>query len=338
MEWEQILDVNLNRLTEALKLIEDYIRFELKKPAILEKVRNLRYNFFLLKKSISTIDIVSSRQSASDLGRKPDFDSVPREKELDIIMANFTRAKESARIIEEILRMKDRSASRVMKRIRFGIYDLEKIVLEMKEKKFNPRLYAIIDEKYLGKMPLDKMVKTLQDNGATMIQLRIKSLPDKTFYRYAEKIKRLLTNPEIKFIINNRIDIAIGVDADGVHLGQNDIPLVKARKIAGEKFIIGISAHNLNEAQRAQKNGADYLGVGAVYPTQTKLDARCCGLNLIRQLRKKIFLPIIGIGGINDKNYKEVLRAGADGVAVASYLFEGNLKKNLRALKLKDAF
>ncbi|MEO0161424.1 MAG: thiamine phosphate synthase [candidate division WOR-3 bacterium] len=334
MQWTQILDVNLNRLSESLKFIEDYIRFELKNPRHLEKIRKLRYDFFLLKKSLSLSEIISHRCIKLDAGRTPDFDRIPRSQETDLILANFTRAKEASRIIEEILRLKNKKAGRQMKEIRFGIYEIEKIALETSQKRFNPKLYAIIDEKYLEKIELRETVKILQENGATMIQLRIKTLPDKKFFQVAEKIKKAITNPEIKFIINNRPDIALGTKADGVHLGQDDLPLRIARAMLGEKAIIGISAHNLKEALKAEKDGADYLGVGAIYPTQTKLDTQLRGLNLIRKLRAKISLPIIGIGGINEKNYRAVIRAGADGIAVASYLFEGNLKENLRRLKL----
>ncbi|MEO0123838.1 MAG: thiamine phosphate synthase [candidate division WOR-3 bacterium] len=332
MQWQCILDVNLNRLTESLKFIEDYIRFIIKDSSILKKIRNLRNELFLLKKSLPISDLVFYRKSEIDLGRKAKFDSLPRKKDIDLILANFSRAKESARIIEEILRHGNKSLSGFVKKIRFQIYDLEKLVLEKNQKRFNPKLYVIIDEKYIDKMPLYEMLQILQNNGATMIQLRIKNLPDKKFYYYGEKIKKLITNPELKFIINNRIDIALAVNADGVHLGQEDLPLRKAREILGEKFIIGVSAHNLKEALKAQDNGADYLGVGAIFPTKTKQNARICGLDLIRKLKSKINIPIIAIGGINDKNYKKVLKAGADGIAIVSYLFEGSLKKNLQSL------
>lgn len=335
MQWQCILDVNLNRLTESLKFAEDYIRFTIKEVLILEKIRKLRNTFFVLKKSLPIVDLVAYRRSEIDPGRKYQFDSIPRRKDIDLILANFSRAKESARIIEEILRQRNRSLSRIIKKIRFQIYDLEKIVLQKILKRFDPRLYVIIDEKYIDKLPLYEMLNILQNNGTTMIQLRIKNLPDKKFYYYGEKIKKLITNPELKFIINNRLDIALAVNADGVHLGQEDLPLRSTREILGEKFIIGVSTHNLKEALRAQENGADYLGVGAVFPTETKKDARVCGLDLIRKLKNKISIPIIAIGGINNKNHKMVLKAGADGIAIASYLFEGNLKKNLRSLTKK---
>jgi len=335
VQWERILDVNLNRLTESLKLIEDYARFAIEDLSILENIRKLRKSFLYIKKTLPIKDFILYRHSETDLGRDPEFDAIPRKSEDDILLANFSRAKESARIIEEILRQKSKELSSSVKSLRFKIYDLEKKITERNKRKFDPRLYVIIDEKYIDKMPLKDMIQILEDNGATMLQLRIKCLPDKIFYTLGEKIRKLVTKPGLKFIVNNRVDIALGVKADGVHLGQEDIPVVKAREILGDGFIIGVSAHNTKEAIRAQKSGADYLGVGAVFPTKTKLDARVCGLEVIREISKRVDIPIIAIGGINNKNYKKVLKAGADGIAIASYLFDGKLKENLCSLTKK---
>lgn len=324
--------MNLNRLTESLKFIEDYTRFELRTPSLLNIIRTIRKDFFRVKKSLPIEKIIFYRQSEIDLGRKPEFDKIERQAEKDILLANFSRAKESVRILEELLRLKNKGLGRCMKKIRFRIYDLERTVIETDYKKFNPKLCAIIDEKYIDKIPLKETVRILQDNGATMIQLRIKSLPDRKFYFYGERLRKYITNSRVKFVINDRVDIALSINADGVHLGQNDIPVERARQIMGDRFIIGASAHNLKEAVNAQKEGADYLGIGAIFPTTTKFDAKVCGIELIRRLRKRVNIPIIAIGGINKWNYKEVIKTGADGIAVASYLFEGNLKKNLQAL------
>ncbi len=336
MSWEVILDVNINRLTESLKFLEDYVRFQIKNLRDLDKIRKMRIEFLNIKKSLSINRIVIHRNVENDPGIEPGFDTVERYTDEDLLLANFTRAKESARIIEEVLRYKTKKSARAMKMIRFKIYDFEKSIIEKIQKKFDPRLCAIIDEKYLHKIMLRRTIEILENNGATMLQLRIKNLPDRDFFDYANRIKKLIYNPQLKFIINNRVDIALAVDADGVHLGQDDMPLLQARKIFGSRFIIGASVHNLVEALDAQKAGADYLGVGAVFQTRTKSDARICGLNMIRHLRNRLSIPIIGIGGIDNKNYREVFKAGANGIAIASYLFKGNLEKNLKALKIQN--
>lgn len=128
------------------------------------------------------------------------------------------------------------------------------------------------------------------------------------------------------------MDIALACSADGVHLGQEDMPISTARRVMGSTSIIGVSVHNIADARKAEKDGADYLGVGSIFKTTTKLDARVCGLRRLQAICRVISIPVIGIGGITSSNYRSVLKAGASGIALASYLFQGDLKKNLRSL------
>jgi thiamine-phosphate pyrophosphorylase len=170
------------------------------------------------------------------------------------------------------------------------------------------------------------------NNGVTMIQLRVMTMKDKDFLRTAKKIRKTIHDPRVKFIINNRVDIALASAADGVHVGQTDMPLQEVRRIMGDMFILGASAHSLKEATRAETLDADYLGVGAVFPTSTKHDARVCGLHTLKSISHRVRIPVIAIGGITSANYQAALRAGAAGVAVASFLYEGNLRHKLRSL------
>ncbi len=324
--------MNLNRLNEALKFIEDVIRFSLENKVLLIRIRKIRNEFLKIKKDISLADIINSRQSSHDLGRAAKFDIQTKKTSEDLIIANLTRAKESARIIEEILKSINLKISNRMKEIRFQLYDLEKYIIGCLKKIFNPRINAVIDEKYLPAYRIKNMMDVLENNGVTMIQLRIKTLSDRKFYNYAVRIKKFLKKKEIKFIINNRLDIARASGADGVHLGQDDMPARMARRILGENYIIGVSAHNIDEANKAEKEGADYIGVGSIFRTKTKSDAHICGLSVLKSICKKITIPVVGIGGITNRNYRDVFRAGAAGIAVSSYLFEGDLLKNISLL------
>jgi thiamine-phosphate pyrophosphorylase len=332
VNWERIADVNLNRLNEALKFIEDVIRFSLENKVLLIRIRKIRNEFLKIKKDISLADIINSRQSSHDLGRAAKFDIQTKKTSEDLIIANLTRAKESARIIEEILKSINLKISNRMKEIRFQLYDLEKYIIGCLKKIFNPRINVVIDEKYLSAYRIKNMMDVLENNGVTMIQLRIKTLSDRKFYNYAVRIKKFLKKKEIKFIINNRLDIARASGADGVHLGQDDMPARMARRILGENYIIGVSAHNIDEANKAEKEGADYIGVGSIFRTKTKSDAHICGLSVLKSICKKITIPVVGIGGITNRNYRDVFRAGAAGIAVSSYLFEGDLLKNISLL------
>lgn len=324
--------MNLNRLNEALKFIEDVIRFSLENKVLLIRIRKIRNEFLKIKKDISLADIINSRQSSHDLGRAAKFDIQTKKTSEDLIIANLTRAKESARIIEEILKSINLKISNRMKEIRFQLYDLEKYIIGCLKKIFNPRINVVIDEKYLSAYRIKNMMDVLENNGVTMIQLRIKTLSDRKFYNYAVRIKKFLKKKEIKFIINNRLDIARASGADGVHLGQDDMPARMARRILGENYIIGVSAHNIDEANKAEKEGADYIGVGSIFRTKTKSDAHICGLSVLKSICKKITIPVVGIGGITNRNYRDVFRAGAAGIAVSSYLFEGDLLKNISLL------
>ncbi len=157
--------------------------------------------------------------------------------------------------------------------------------------------------------------------GATTIQLRDKHMPAKELYRLAEEMKLLVKSCALGsiFIINDRVDVAAAVGADGVHLGQEDLPLEAARKILGKTAIIGVSAANVKEAVEAERGGANYLGVGPVFPTPSKDDAgEPIGLGGLEEIRRAVSIPLIAIGGINQDNLEAVLKAGADGAAVIS--------------------
>jgi thiamine-phosphate pyrophosphorylase len=208
-------------------------------------------------------------------------------------------------------------------------------------RRFNPLLYAILDKELLGKRSITKATKNLIAGGATTIQLR--EPPQclaKDFLKDARKVQSALKTGTIKFIINDRPDIARAVDADGVHLGQDDLPIEWARKILGKNKLIGISVATVRQARMALASSktlassVNYLGVGPVFRTPTKPDARHTGLGILRAIKKISRVPVVAIGGINEKNVRKVLAAGADGVAVISALLKrGTIKRNTRQLK-----
>ncbi len=332
MGWERIADVNLNRLGESLKFMEDVTRFSLENKFLLTRVRKIRHEYLEVKKALPMMHILAFRKSNVDLGRSAKFDIREKRPSRDVIVANITRAKESSRILEESLKSINATMSTKMKKIRFDIYDLEQSIIGSFAKIFNPKFYAIIDEKYLRTYKMKDMIRILENNGATMIQLRIRTLPDRKFLDYAAIIRNTLRKEETKFIINNRIDIALACSAHGVHIGQDDMPIKRARGILGDNYVIGMSARTIEQAKKAERDGADYIGVGSVFKTKTKSDARICGLSVLKAICKKTNIPVVGIGGITDKNYRKVLNAGAAGIAVSSYLFEGNLRHNIRSL------
>ena len=179
-------------------------------------------------------------------------------------------------------------------------------------------IYLVTDEACLHGRPLLECVEEALAAGVTLVQYRAKAADGGVLYAEACKLKELCDKYNVPLIINDRLDIALAVGAAGVHLGQDDLPCAVARRLLGEDYIIGVSAHNPAEAVQAVSEGADYLGCGAVFGTATKHDVAKLGLENLRAIRKAVAVPMVGIGGITADNYAEVLATGADGAAIVS--------------------
>ena len=182
-------------------------------------------------------------------------------------------------------------------------------------------LYAITDRTWLGNNSLYKQVEDAIKGGATFIQLREKNLSYEKFLEEAKKIKEITDKYGVPFVINDNVEIAKEIDADGVHVGQSDTEAKRAREILGKDKIIGISAGNLKEAIDAEKNGADYIGIGAMFHTNTKSDATSVTFEEAKEITGKVNIPVVAIGGINSENILSLKGTGVDGVAVISAIF-----------------
>ncbi len=182
-------------------------------------------------------------------------------------------------------------------------------------------VYAVTDRAWLNGKTLEEQVEKAIQGGATLIQLREKQLHYDDFLEQAIKIKKITAQYHIPFIINDNVEIALAVDADGVHVGQKDMQANMVRKKLGENKIIGVSVQTLEQALSAEKNGADYLGVGAVFSTSTKQDASEVSFETLQNICKAVSIPVVAIGGINIKNIAKLKNSGIDGVAVVSAIF-----------------
>lgn len=179
-------------------------------------------------------------------------------------------------------------------------------------------IYLVTDEKCLRGRSLLTCVEAALRGGVTLLQYRGKNCSSAQMYEQALQLKRLCDKYRVPLIINDRLDIALAVHADGVHLGQDDLPCRVARQICGNDLLIGVSAHNVAEAMQAQADGADYLGSGAVFGSSTKTDVDTLGLSQLAAICGSVDLPVVGIGGIQTDNYQKVLAAGAKGAAIVS--------------------
>ena len=183
-------------------------------------------------------------------------------------------------------------------------------------------LYLVTDRRWLGEKTLWDGVEEAIHGGATLVQLREKEISSKEYFELAQRVKEVTDQHGIPLIINDRIDIALAIDADGVHLGPEDLPVPIARKLLGDGKIIGSSAASVEEALLFQAQGADYLGVGAVFPTATKRGTEKVGLDDLRGIKAAVHIPVVAIGGIKAENAKPVMETGVDGVAVVSAIMD----------------
>ncbi|WP_147566679.1 thiamine phosphate synthase [Clostridium tyrobutyricum] len=198
-------------------------------------------------------------------------------------------------------------------------------------------LYLVTDRRFIGEKPLKKAVEEAIIGGVTLVQIREKSASTREFYNVALEVKQVTDHYNVPIIINDRIDIAQAIDADGVHLGQSDMPLSIARKILGDKKIIGISTGTIEEALEAESGGADYIGIGTIFNTGTKKDTdNPLGVDGLKKVYDSVNIPAVAIGGINNENFKDILSTGVDGIAVVTAILRSNdITSAAKQLKIK---
>ena len=201
-------------------------------------------------------------------------------------------------------------------------------------------IYLVTDDGCLQGRALIDCVREALEGGVTLVQYRAKTASSAEMYNEALQLKALCDSFNVPLIINDRLDIAMAVGAAGVHLGQDDLPCAAARRILGEEYLIGVSAHNPAEARAALQSGADYLGCGAVFGTATKADVQKLGTEGLAAICREKGLPVVGIGGVTADNYREVRAAGADGAAIVSgILAQPDIRTTVRAIaKVSEEF
>lgn len=194
-------------------------------------------------------------------------------------------------------------------------------------------LYAVTDRTWLSNRTLEHDVEEALKGGVTILQLREKELEEKEFLEEAIKLNEICKKYNVPFIVNDNVDIAIKCNADGVHVGQSDLKAETVRKIIGQDKILGVSATNKEEALIAEKMGADYLGVGSMFSTSTKLDADYVSIEELKNICKSVSIPVVAIGGITEENIRELKGSKIDGVAVVSAIFaKENIKESTEEL------
>jgi thiamine-phosphate pyrophosphorylase len=322
-EQFRIIDANINRLGEGLRVLEEFARMTLNDAVLTQKLKDMRHQTVetdaeLYKK------LLQSRDAAGDIGRDMVVTNGNNEKKPEgIVAANAKRAQESLRVLEEMAKIPALNLNTERyRKARFDLYTIEKdLVAKVSRKDKLERLkgiYVIIDAAWLkGRKSSDIALQAIK-GGAGVIQLRCKECTHRDFLNMARDIKKICRAKGALFIVNDSLEIALAAGADGLHAGQEDMPAGELKKLLPIDMILGYSARTLDEAKKAFKEGADYLGVGAMFATTTKESAKVVGLERIGEIKKAIDLPIVAIGGINKGNIREVMEAGADAAAVIS--------------------
>ena len=331
----QIIDANLDRAREGLRVLEDWSRFGLGKKEYVEKIKNFRQ---ILGKNHLEIYKQSRNHFEDKCKGLTHQEQINRRTPEQIISSNSGRVQEALRVIEEFSRLHNHELSKIASEIRYEIYTIEVDLLSLCRFKNSVEilkendLYVITDQK-------DNLLKIIEEillAGVRIIQHRFKTGTDKDNLQEAIKIKNLCKRYNSLFIINDRIDIALASNADGIHLGQDDLDLKAARRLLGYSKIIGISANNEIDISNALKDGCDYIGIGPVFETATKKNKKPLGIEKIKTLTKDLNIPWFAIGGIKSNNISNLKNNGFKKVALVSQLMNSEDPKEDAKMILKE--
>jgi len=321
----RVIDANLNRTGEGLRVLEDIARLMLNDTVLSQQLKTMRHELVRGELAFNK-RLLTARDSERDVGINTLAPGQEKEKELPlVVVANARRVQESLRTLEEITKTPDitpRLDPERFKQARFHLYTIERELLSrlLRQDKVEhiSGLHAIIDTQALKGRSHIETTRHIIRGGAKTIQLRDKLSSKKDLLPIARQLKALCAEHNVLFIVNDYLDLALATDADGLHLGQNDLPIKVARRLLPIDKIVGGSVTTVEQAIAVESDGADYVAVGSIYPTPSKETAVIVGLERLRQVRQAVNLPLVAIGGITRDNAAAVIAAGADSVAVIS--------------------
>lgn len=324
----RIIDANINRMAEGIRVLEDHSRFITENKDINIQLRDIRHKARNILKDLDS-DMLSGRESLSDNGLEisgiSKLDNKTTDKEL--IISNFKRIQEAVRSIEENLKVIDEyGKGKQFEQIRFEVYDIEKQYLSSLKFQLPEGIYGLTAEKYSKGRSNIEVVKEMIKAGIKIIQYREKEedKSKKEMLKECLEIRKLTREKNVVFIVNDHLDIAILSKADGVHLGQDDLSVQDIKKINGN-LIIGISTHSPEQAKKAIADGADYIGVGPIFSTKTKKNVcAAVGLEYLEHIVKNTDIPFVAIGGIKEDNIEHLIEKGAKSIALVTEIVESD--------------
>ncbi|MBW4647729.1 MAG: thiamine phosphate synthase [Kastovskya adunca ATA6-11-RM4] len=313
----RILDANLDRAREGLRIIEEWCRFGLNSSQLAAECKEMRQELG----AWHTADLRAARDTQGDLGTELTHPKEETRTSIQqLLQVNLGRIEEALRVLEEYGKLYNPNMGTAFKQMRYRVYTLESQLLAYRRHQLLARSHL-----FLVTSPSENLfsiVEAALQGGLTLVQYREKTANDTVRLSHAQKLRQLCHHYGALFIMNDRVDLAVAVDADGVHLGQQDVPIALARQILGPQRLIGRSTTNPDELQRAIAEGADYIGVGPVHETPTKAGKAASGHEYVRYAAENASIPWFAIGGIDPSNVNEALNAGAERIAVVRSIME----------------
>lgn len=317
----RVLDAAANRAREGLRVLEDYVRFTADDRHLTEILKGWRHR---LAEALQLLDgraLITARDTRRDVGTTVHTRrEQTRETLVDVVHASCKRVQEAARTLEEFGKIVSPEFAAMLGELRYASYTIEKAIVttfESRDRLNDCRLYLLVTQASCphGAGPV---IRAALAAGVSVIQVREKKLPDRELVEWGRYVREWTAEAGALFIMNDRPDLAVLTDADGVHVGQDELTVRDARRIVGPHKLVGVSTHSLEQARTAVLEGADYIGVGPVFTSTTKSFSELAGLEFVRQVAAEITLPAFAIGGIDPRNIGNVVDAGARRVAVSS--------------------
>lgn len=323
MDVARILDANLNRAREGLRVVEDHCRFCLADAFLAEQLKALRHELTTAFEEQGPRGLLEARETQTDVGTHISLaDERERLSLGEVVQANLKRAQEALRTLEEYAKLSSAGLAERLEQCRYRCYTLERAVLlgaGSRQYLQEVRLCVLLTTASCAS-GMDWIIGQVAEGGAGMVQLREKGLTDRELLARARQVRKWTRRAGVLFIVNDRPDIARLVEADGVHLGQDDLSVHEARRLVGPDLLIGVSTHHLDQVRQAVLDGANYLGIGPVFASQTKQFSEFPGVRFVEQALAETSLPAFAIGGINLQNVHELAARGVKRVAVSHLL------------------
>lgn len=328
----RILDANANRCAEGLRVVEEIARFSIEDEGLTGRLKGIRHDIRSSVRAIAS-NAIEERDSAGDVGRaSATRGELSRDSLGSVARANFARVEEGLRVLEEFGKLLDENASLAFKSYRFDLYTLEKAFFGRSagsaQMPRSPFLYAILDRGIVAHRDVPAAARDLVAGLVDMIQYRAKGVGESEMRRDLVSLLAAARERKVPVIVNDEPALARETGADGVHVGKTDASAVSARVAVGPGGIVGASVEAIGDLERLPLGAIDYFGVGALFPTTTKEGSKPLGLEFLRLVRGRTTKTLVAIGGIRPAHVADLIEAGADGIASASALLEGDVRKN----------